>query len=217
MSSDKGVTVMLPRVRINYIQNLFSPEVGKLSDDGKPKKPAWSALFLVPKTSDAARIGREAVKQVAKNGWGAQADTVLKALVAENRVGWRDGDTRLDESGAVHEGFAGHYYFNASSPVKPTIVSNVKDPATGAAKVLAESDGVIYSGCYVNVMIRWWPQGEAGRSSKFGKRINAQLKGVQYAGPGESFGGGAPVPPDAFEAFDSLNEFAGEEAADDLI
>ena len=42
---------------------------------------------------------------------------------------------------------------------------------------------VIYPGCFVNILIRPWPQ-----NNEHGKKINANLIGVQFAGKGERFG-----------------------------
>ena len=64
---------------------------------------------------------------------------------------------------------------------------------------LTAKDGVIYPGCYVNVSIDFWAQ-----DNSYGKRINAQLRGVQFVKDGERLGGSvaaaddfAPIPQEA--------------------
>jgi hypothetical protein len=52
---------------------------------------------------------------------------------------------------------------------------------------LTAGDNVIYAGCYCNVTVRLWVQ-----NNKWGKSVNAELRGVQFVKDGESFGA-APV------------------------
>ena len=63
---------------------------------------------------------------------------------------------------------------------------------------LTEADGVIYAGCYVNASIEFWAQ-----DNNFGKRINAQLRGVQFNGDGDAFSAGRPADADEFEEVSS--------------
>jgi hypothetical protein len=53
---------------------------------------------------------------------------------------------------------------------------------------LVSADGRPYSGCYVNAQVEVWAQDH----KSFGKRINAQLLGVQFVEDGDSFQAGAP-------------------------
>ncbi len=76
---------------------------------------------------------------------------------------------------------------NASNKARPLVLDRDKTPLTAA-------DGKPYSGSYMNVSLEIWAQ-----DNNFGKRINATLKGVQFVGDGDSFGGGAPASPDDFE------------------
>ena len=48
-----------------------------------------------------------------------------------------------------------------------------------------EEDGVIYDGCYVTAIIGIWAQ-----DNKFGKRINANLLGVQFKKDGDPLASG---------------------------
>jgi len=52
-----------------------------------------------------------------------------------------------------------------------------------------EENGKPYAGCYVNMSIRLWAQ-----DNQFGKRVNAQLRAVQFVKDGEAFGD-KPVDP----------------------
>jgi hypothetical protein len=86
-----------------------------------------------------------------------------------------------------YDGYANQFYIRASNQVRPTIVD--RNRAT-----ITEKDGKIYSGCYVNAIVSLWAQ-----DNKFGKRINANLRGVQFAADGEAFAGGNAARADEFE------------------
>jgi len=89
---------------------------------------------------------------------------------------------------------------SARSKTRPTVLNRDKTP-------VAEADGVLYGGCYVNALLDVWAQDNA-----FGKRINATLKGVQFVRDGDAFGGGAPASADDFP-----DESESEESASDLF
>jgi hypothetical protein len=67
----------------------------------------------------------------------------------------------------------------------------------GQKVVLTERDGKPYSGCYVNVKLDFWAQDNS--ADRGGKRINAQIKTVQFVADGDAFGGGTPASADGFE------------------
>lgn len=62
---------------------------------------------------------------------------------------------------------------------------------------VVEDDEVLYAGCYVNAIIDLWVQ-----NNGFGKRVNANLYGIQFVKDGEQFGAGAV---DVFDDFDDLD------------
>jgi len=71
----------------------------------------------------------------------------------------------------------------------------------GDKTILKEESGRPYSGCYVNANIEVWAQ-----DNSFGKRINAQLKGVQFYRDGDAFSGSAPSSPDEFDDVGNTGE-----------
>ena len=196
---DNGVQVRVDGMRLSF-NDLFTPFVGK-KDDGTPAKPVFTAQLLTPKGSPQYQQISQAIQRVAKAEWGDNAAAVLKALIPEKRVCFRDGNTKLTDDGAVREGYEGQYFLAGRSYVKPTVLDADRS-------VLTADSGKPYSGCYVNAVVRIWPQ-----SGEFGKRINCQLMGVQFAKDGESFGG-SRRPADVAD-FDSLAEFASGD--DDLM
>ena len=68
---------------------------------------------------------------------------------------------------------------------------------------LVEGDGILYAGCYVNATVRLWAQ-----DNKFGKRINAQLRAVQFVKEGSRFGEGTVDVSKEFEALPDEDEGA---------
>jgi hypothetical protein len=64
-----------------------------------------------------------------------------------------------------------------------------------------------YAGCYVNLLITLWVQ-----DNSYGKRVNANLLAVQFAGDGDSFG--APKV-DIDSAFEVLEETAAAASSSD--
>lgn len=104
-----------------------------------------------------------------------------KALPPE-RYCLKDGD--LTERPELE----GKYSLRASTKKRPLVIGRDKTPLT-------EEDGIIYAGCYVNAIISLWTQ-----NNDFGKRINANLDGIQFWRNGEPFGT-AGVDVDEFDAF----------------
>lgn len=86
--------------------------------------------------------------------------------------------------------YEGFYTIKASNSKRPLVLDKDKSPLT-------EDDEKIYSGCYVNAIIELWAQ-----DNQFGKRINANLLGVQFFKGGEPFSGGESASADDFDMFD---------------
>jgi hypothetical protein len=66
------------------------------------------------------------------------------------------------------------------------------------AEQVADADGVIYAGCYVHASVEIY----AYDSPKWGRRINAVLRGVKFCADGEGFGGSTAASADEFGADD---------------
>ena len=175
--------IKLASIRIAF-PALFEPK-SMTGQDGKPTKPKFSAAFIVdPKTQNAKALA-EGVIACAKAKWGAKADAILAELHKKDRVCYRESP--LSKDGKPYEGFEGMHSINASNDARPLVLDRTKSPLTA-------QDGKPYGGCYVNASIELWAQ-----DNKFGKRINASLKGVQFVKDGDAFGGGAPASPEEFE------------------
>lgn len=156
-------------------------------------KPAYSGSFLLPPNHPQMKALKAAIQQVAKEKWAEKAAAVMKGIEAKDACCLHDGDAKADM-----DGYAGNFYLSARSYTRPLVIDRDKTPLT-------EADGVIYGGCFVNVLVDIYAQ-----DSQYGKRINAVLKGVQFLRDGDSFGGGAPASPDAF---DDVSDTGEEELA----
>jgi hypothetical protein len=153
-------------VRLSY-PNLFVAKAGE--SGGEPK---FSAAFLLDKEINAKDIAavQAAMKTVADAKWPTGIPKAVKKCL-------RDGSEKDDVA------YENCVFFNASSKTRPPVVD--KDPSVA----LNESDGKPYAGCYVNAVVQFWAQDNA-----YGKRINSELRSVQFAKDGEPLGR-APVDP----------------------
>lgn len=183
--------VKLTNVRLAF-PDLFK---AKAINDGEPR---FGAAFPIEPGSSNAKNLNAAMTEAAKEKWGAKAASVLAELKKKGRVCYVEGP-KVNSSGEVYDGFEDMHSLQSSSKTRPTVLDRDKTP-------LSEADGRPYGGCYVDVIVEVWAQ-----DNNFGKRINAQLKGVQFRADGDAFGGGAPASADEFDEIDE------EETADDLV
>lgn len=155
---------------------------------------AFSASFLLSPTHVQVKEIKQAMLVLAKEKWASKGDAVYKALDAADKLALHNGDSK-----AEYEGFEGNLYVSTRSKVRPTVFD-------GQRQELTQADGKPYSGCYVNASIELWAQ-----DNSYGKRINAQLRGVQFLRDGDAFaGGGQPADADEFD------EIGVADGADDL-
>jgi len=169
------------KIRIDKTRLAF-PALFEPRAFGDGDKPAYSAALLIPKDHPQVASINAAIATAAKEKWGAKADTQLQALRAADKTCLHNGDAKAD-----YAGFADALFISARNAVRPTVVDTDRSPLT-------ESDGKIYAGCYVNAVIEIWAQ-----ENSYGKRINATLMGVQFAGDGEAFVGGGAAKSDDFD------------------
>lgn len=171
---------------INIKCRLAFPSLFKPSKVGNaPNAPEkYSAALLIPKSDKevTAQIVT-AMKKAAEDKWAAKWEKQYALVKEEGKLALQNGDKKADS----YDGFAGHWSINASSKNRPTVVNRDKSPAT-------ETDGVVYAGCYVIARVNFWAQ-----DNQYGKRVNAELKGIQFFKDGDSFGAGSAASADDFE------------------
>lgn len=174
---DANMKVSIANVRGAFLDALFTAKT--VNGEGEP---AFGGTWLL--APDHPQIGEieAALQEVATKKWGAKGKETYEALKKKDKLALHDGDTKSD-----YDGFAGQMFISSRSKVRPTVVDRDRSP-------LVEADGRPYSGCYCNVIVEFWAQ-----DNSYGKRINAQLKGVQYVRDGDAFGGGGtPASADDF-------------------
>lgn len=162
-------------MRLNNVRLSFPSLFHKASFDGKEGK--YEATFLLDKAD-------EKTKKMLDDAI-AEAIAEAKIKVASDKICLKDGDD------SPYEGYEGQWSFKAGSNKRPTVIDRDKTP-------LVEEDEKLYAGCYVNAIVDLWIQ-----NNKFGKRVNANLYGVQFIKDGEAFGMGAT---DVSDDFDDLDD-----------
>lgn len=173
-TKDNSVTVRLRAVRLSF-PSLFKPRA--FQEDQEPK---FSATFLMPKTGDVeenAKLMQQAVNEVIKLAFKGKSPGAEKLC-------FRDGATKEEVDGYGDDVM----FVSSNSSKKVPVVDRDLTP-------LVEEDGKPYAGCYVNATVRLWAQ-----DNKYGRRVNAQLRAVQFLRDGEPFGNSQANPEEEFEA-----------------
>lgn len=186
--------VKLNGVRLAFA-DLFQPRSVHGSD------PKFGGAFIFEPGSQNEKKLEQAMKDVATAKWGAKGEKILAKLKDDNRVCMKDGNKKNNKEGDIYDGFEGMLYVSTNSDEHPLLLDRDKTELTRA-------DGKPYAGCYVNASIKVWAQ-----DNKFGQRLNATLRGVQFVKDGEAFAGGTPVSEDEF---DDLGDGADAEDVEDL-
>lgn len=177
-----NVSVLIENARLSYVY-VFHPMIGR-NDQGQETKN-YCLHAIIPPSHPAVERIKEAQRKVAAAKWGENYMQVLNQLALQHRVPLHDGALKGGE------GYEGNLYVSANSRVKPRVLVT----RNGQNVDIGESDPCApYSGCYGNVIVDIWAQ----QHPKWGRRINAQLTGVQFLRHGDRFGGGRVARVDEF-------------------
>ena len=139
----------------------------------------YEATLLVEKSSKIAKTIVVEAKKACK-----EAGVDYGKLRTSGKSCVRDGDEsdRPEAEGCLT--------IKARNEMQPPVFDRDRSKITDAGRV--------YAGCYVAAVITFWVQDNA-----FGRRLNANLLGVQFVEDGEAFGGGGAVAqPGDFDALD---------------
>jgi hypothetical protein len=173
----KGSTkVITGKIRMCYV-NLFTPRA--ITEGEEPK---YSLCVLIPK-SDKETISKinSAVEEAKRAGavlWGGKIPLSLKAPL-------RDADEEKPDA----EEFAGHYFLNAISKLKPGVVNKNCQEITEEAQV--------YSGCYGRVSLNFYAFNQSENQG-----IGCGLQNVQKLMDGEVISGRTRAEDDFAQALD---------------
>jgi hypothetical protein len=159
------MNIKLTSVRLSF-PSLFKP---RAFEEGQ--EPKFSATFILDKVKDAAQIAtvQAAIAAVIHEEWKGKVTLAhLKGTCI--RDGGEGTKTDVDGYGPTV------MFVTSSSSKRIPVVDRDLTPLT-------EQDSKPYAGCYVNCSLRLWAQ-----DNKFGKRVNAQLRAIQFVKDGDAFG-----------------------------
>ena len=151
----------MSKIILTNVRLSFPSLFKRASFNGQEGK--FEATFLLDKVKDVKQI--EMLKIAISD---ALSDSKIK--VASDKFCLKDGDN-ID-----YDGYANTMAIKASSKEMPILVDKDTTP-------LVVEDGKPYAGCYVNAQIGIWIQ-----NNSYGKRVNANLYGIQFVKEGHSFG-----------------------------
>ncbi len=172
MGSPTNIEMMLTGVRFSY---LYAFEAYK-GDSGE----SYCAHGLMELTDPQIAAIVANMKAVAKAKWPADWEEVYAALKGKDKLALHLGDVAKPGDAA----YKGKAYISANNKTRISVV----ETRNGVNVQLTSADARPRSGDFGNMKIAIWAQ-----DGKFGKRINAQLQGVQYVRKGAPLGGGGRV------------------------
>lgn len=181
--------------RVTIQGRLAFPRLDKPERFQGTGEPRYSANIIIEPDSVSFKKTLLAMRAAAAAAWGeAKADAALKSLRTNLKTALMDG------TGSEYDGYDGNFIVRAHAKANqpPVLVAS-----QGGVNITLdrETQSIIYGGCYVNAIIDWW-----GQDNKWGKRINAQLCGVQFVRDGDPFAGGKPASTDDFEVIEESEE-----------
>jgi len=194
-----GARLIFPEDHSQLIR--VKPYIGK---DGKEEAPSdRDAILALGIKLPAANVKvktkplfEQIAKAMVRAKFQGKGDAIFKALDAQDKLFYHDGNTK-----AEYEGFEGNFFVAANSKTKPATFDQGRND-------VGEGDGVIYSGCYVVGALDFWVQDH----KEHGKRVNSGLRGIQKLRDGDAFsGGGKAAESDDFDDELGVEEGAGED------
>ena len=176
--------IMLRNVRLSY-EHIFKPTAFEEGSD-----PKYSATFIIPKDHADLPAVKRAFLEAGQETFAS--DFVGNGWPKGFKCSLKDADVATDSMGGIlaekNSAYEGCYILEANSTKRPVVINRNKS-------AVAEEDGIIYSGCYVNASLA-----AAGYTyGKMTKGVKAYLNGVQFVKDGERFGS------DAMSDFDALD------------
>lgn len=163
-----AVKLVINPVRFSY-PHVFEP----YKFEGDDKEPQYSVTILIPKDkTDIITKIRQAIKQA--------YEEAVKSKWANKRPAkyWnplRDGDEPTDDGEDRGEGFAGCYFLNAKSRLRPGVVDINRQP------IMNSED--FYGGCYGAASIAF-----SGFENSGNKGISCFLNNLMKTRDGEPLG-----------------------------
>lgn len=173
----------MAKLKLHNVRLSFPSLFRKAVFSGEETK--YEGTFLISKDDQADKI--------------AEIDAAIKTLIRDKLKGAKLPSDKIclrDGNDVDYAGYDGHMSIKASSAKRPLVLDRDRSPLT-------EDDNRPYAGCYVNAVIELWAQ-----NNQYGKRINANLLGVQFFKDGDPFSDGVTASADDFDDFpDDMDDF----------
>ena len=187
--NNSNATKVVLQCRISYA-NIFE---AKSINGGDAK---YSVSCLIPKTDKKTLLAiHKAVEAAKEDGktrkWGGKIPPNLKMPL-------RDGDIDRPDD----ENYQECMFLNATSKEAPQVVDRRVQPITDPM--------MVYSGCYCNVSVNFYPFNDNGN-----RGVAASLGNVQFVRDGERLSGRASAESD-FDALEDEEVLGGADADEDL-
>ena len=181
--------LVIPGTKISFA-NIFEP---KSINGGEPK---YSVSCLIPKDDKKTLLSiHKAVEAAKEDGkvrkWGGKIPPNLKLPL-------RDGDIDRPDD----ETYQGHFFLNATSKDAPQVVDRHVQPVTDPM--------MVYSGCYCNVSVNFYPFNANGN-----RGVAVGLGNIQFVKDGERLSGRASADSD-FDALEDDEDVLGGDAGEEL-
>lgn len=184
--------IMIRDARLAFANGLFEATA---MEEGQDRKYNCGLILR----ADHPQLKEIEAKQiaVATEKWAAKAPAFLEELRLKDRLALHNGNLKPN-----YDGYPGNFFLSpsAAETAQPKLMGFNPHETLTEKQLRA----ILYSGCYVNASVDIWAQ-----DNKWGRRINAQIRGVQKLRDGDAFSAGRPA--DASE-FEPVTE--GAEAAD---
>jgi ssDNA-binding protein len=180
----KSVTsevIAIPNARLSF------PRLWKPKSFQEGQEPRFEATFILDPSNPQHAATLKKIKDVART---IATEAFAGKIPPDLKIGCLlDGNTK------EYDGYKNMIAVPTHNQTRPAVVGRRRQPV-----VEGESEAP-YAGCYVNGSITLWVQ-----DNKWGKRINANLRGVQFVRDGDAFG---IQPVDAEDEFEALEDDAG--------
>lgn len=173
------------KIKLNNVRLSFPSVWHKKIWENSKNKPKYETTFILNKITHAKEI--EEIQKEIKFLLDANKITISNPLTHC----LRDGDFIIPGIDSKPE-YKDSYSLKTTSEQRVSIVNKNKTP-------LAEEDGLIYGGCYVNAYVYLYPY-----NNSMGKGVSVSFLGIQFASKGEPFTEIVTIDPD--NAFDAIED-----------
>ena len=180
------MSIVLKNVRLSFPQ-IWTP---KAFTEGQTPKFSCNLLLDKDKDADLIKMFKGKIKEAAESGFPNGVPKGIKTCLGDG----------IEKS---YDGYENAMFISCASTQRPVVIDRDKS-------ALAEEDGKIYAGCYVNAAVSLWIQ-----NNQWGKRVNCNLSALQFSKDGDRFGGGAVEVDKVFD--DISSEQAADAEEDDFL